>query len=105
VSPTEQEKQMAYDVRVSTADVTAKAATITREAGEIEARLAQLTAQMGDLAQSWTGSAAASFQGLFADWDRTARQMKGALDALGLALRGAGADYDALEQKLTRQFA
>jgi WXG100 family type VII secretion target len=96
---------MAYEVKVSTGDVTAKAATITREAGEIEARLAQLTSQMGDLAHTWTGAASASFQGLYADWDKTARQMKAALDSIGIALKGAGADYDALESRLTSQFA
>jgi early secretory antigenic target protein ESAT-6 len=96
---------MAYEVKVSTGDVSAKAAMITREAHEIEARLGQLTTQMGDLAYSWTGSASTSFQGLFHDWDKTARQMKLALDGIGLSLRGAGQDYDALEQKLTSQFA
>ncbi len=96
---------MAYDVKVSTADVAAKAATITREAHEIEARLAQLTAQMGDLSHTWTGAASASFQGLFHDWDRTARQMKHALDSIGLSLKGAGQDYAALEQRLASQFA
>jgi WXG100 family type VII secretion target len=96
---------MAYEVKVSTGDVAAKAATVTREAAEIEGRLAQLTAQMGDLAHTWTGAASASFQGLYADWDRTARQMQQALDSIGLALRGAGQDYAALEQKLTSQFA
>jgi early secretory antigenic target protein ESAT-6 len=102
---TDEENQMAYEVKVSTGDVTAKATTITREAAEIEARLAQLTAQMNDLAHTWTGAASASFQGLFADWDKTARQMQQALDGIGRALRGAGQDYDALEQKLASAFA
>jgi WXG100 family type VII secretion target len=96
---------MAYEVKVSTGDVTAKASTIAREANEIEARIAQLTTQMADLSHTWTGSASASFQGLFHDWDRTARQMKAALDSIGLSLKGAGQDYDTLEQKLTSQFA
>jgi early secretory antigenic target protein ESAT-6 len=96
---------MTYEVKVSTGDVTAKASTITREAQEIEARLAQLTSQMADLSHSWTGSASTSFQGLFHDWDRTARQMKAALDSIGLSLKGAGQDYDALEQRLTSRFA
>lgn len=96
---------MSYEVRVSTGEVSAKAATIAREAHEIEARLAQLTTQMSELAHSWTGSASVSFQGLFHDWDKTARQMKTALDSIGLSLKGAGQDYDALEQKLTSQFA
>ena len=96
---------MAYDVRVSTADVTAKAAAITSGAQEIESRLAHLTAQMGDLAHSWTGSAATAFQGLYADWDRTARQMQAALDAIGVALRGAGHDYDLVEQSIASRFA
>lgn len=96
---------MAYDVKVSTADVAAKAASITREAHEIEARLAQLTSQMADLSHSWTGAASASFQGLFHEWDRTARQVRAALDGIGRSLRTAGQDYDALEQKLAGQFS
>ena len=96
---------MAYEVKVSTGDVAAKAATITREAQEIEARLAQLTSQMGQLAHTWTGSAAGSFQTLYSDWDRTARQMKLALDNIGLCLKGAGHNYDELEAQLTRAFA
>lgn len=96
---------MTYEVKVSTGEVTAKAATITREAHEIEARLTQLTSQMAELSHSWTGSAAASFQNLFHDWDRTARQMKVALDSIGVSLKGAGQDYDALEQLLTSRFS
>ena len=96
---------MAYDVKVSTADVSAKAAAITREAQEIEARLVHLTSQMGGLAHTWTGSASASFQALFHDWERTARQMKSALDSIAVCLKGAGQDYELLEQQLTRQFA
>jgi WXG100 family type VII secretion target len=96
---------MAYEVKVSTGDVAAKAATITREAHDIEARLAQLTSQMGQLAHTWTGAAASSFQTLYADWDRTARQMKQALDSIGLSLKGAGHHYDELEAQLTRAFA
>lgn len=96
---------MAYEVKVSTGDVAAKAATITREAQEIEARLAQLTSQMGQLAQTWTGAASTSFQTLYGEWDRTARQMKQALDSIGLSLRGAGNNYDELESQLTRAFA
>jgi early secretory antigenic target protein ESAT-6 len=96
---------MAYDVKVSTSEVAAKAATITREAHEIEARLTQLTTQMADLSHTWTGSASTSFQALFHDWDKTARQMKTALDSIGVCLKGAGQDYDALEQRLTSQFA
>jgi WXG100 family type VII secretion target len=96
---------MAYEVKVSTGDVTAKAGAIAREAHEIEARLAQLTAQMADLSHTWTGAASASFQSLFHDWDRTARQMKAALDGIGVALKGAGQDYDLLEQRLASQFA
>jgi WXG100 family type VII secretion target len=96
---------MAYEVRVSTGDVAAKAAAVGREAQEIEARLAHLTAQMGELASSWTGAAAGSFQGLYGEWERTARQVKASLDQIALSLRGAGQEYDALEQRLTRAFS
>ncbi len=81
---------MAYEVKASTGDVTAKATTIAREAHEIEARLAELTSQMADPSHSWTGAASASFQGLFHDWDKTARQMKATLDSIGRSLKGRG---------------
>ncbi len=95
---------MAYDVKVSTGDVTAKASKIQTEAAEIEARLGQLTSAMADLASTWTGSAAGSFQDMYTGWDKTARQMKDALDGIGRSLNSAGQDYDALETKLTGQF-
>ena len=48
---------MAYDLKVSTGDVAARASRIQTEAAEIEARLGQLTTAMADLPGSWTGSA------------------------------------------------
>lgn len=95
---------MAFEVKVSTGDVASKAQRIQAEAADIEARLSQLTAAMGELAGTWTGSAASSFQDMYHNWDRTARQMKEALDGIGRSLNSAGQDYDALESKLTSQF-
>lgn len=95
---------MAYEVRVSTGDVAAKAASVGREAQEIEARLAALTAQMGELATSWTGAAAGSFQSLYGDWARTARRVQASLDAIAVALRSAGQEYDAVEQRVASAF-
>jgi WXG100 family type VII secretion target len=95
---------MAYDVKVQTGDVAAKAQRIQTEAAEIEARLQQLTSAMGELAATWTGSAASAFQDMYQGWDRTARQMKQALEGIGRSLNSAGQDYDALESKLTSQF-
>jgi len=95
---------MAYDVKVSTGDVTSKAQKVQAEAAEIEARIGQLTSAMADLAGTWTGSAASSFQDMFSSWDKTARQMKDALEGIGRSLNSAGQDYDALESKLTSQF-
>lgn len=95
---------MAFDVKVSTGDVAAKAQRIQAEAIEIESRLAQLTSAMADLAGSWTGQAAAAFQDLYQGWDKTARQVKDALEGIGRSLNKAGSDYDSLEQSLVSQF-
>ena len=59
---------------------------------------------MGDLASTWTGSAAGAFQELYASWDRTARQMREALDGIGRALQGTGQEYESLEARLVSQF-
>ena len=93
-----------YEVKVSTGDVSAKAQRIQSEAAEIENRLAHLTTAIGDLASTWSGTAASAFQELYREWDRTARQMKDALENIGRSLNKAGTDYDALEQQLTTQF-
>jgi WXG100 family type VII secretion target len=95
---------MAYEVKVSTGDLATKATQVQRQAAEIDERLNQLTAAIGDLAGTWTGSAAGAFQELFAGWDRTARQMREALDGIGRALQGTGHEYESLETRLVGQF-
>ncbi len=95
---------MAYEMKVSTSDLATKATQVQRQAAEIDERLAQLTAAMGDLAGTWTGSAAGAFQELYASWDRTARQMREALDGIGRALQGTGQEYESLEARLVSQF-
>lgn len=91
---------MGYELRVSTDDVAAKAATIQREAADLEARLAQLTSAMGALATTWTGSASSSFHELYTGWSTTARTVREQLEQIGQSLNAAGQDYASLESQL-----
>ncbi len=95
---------MSYNVTVSTGDVADKAATIQREAADLEARLAALTAAMSDLAGTWTGPAAAAFQGVYENWKGTAQQARQTLEELGASLRNAGTQYDDTENTLRSQW-
>jgi WXG100 family type VII secretion target len=96
---------MPYEVKVSTGDVAAKAGQVRQMVAQIEGELSQLTGAMGELAGTWTGSASGAFQDLYQGWDKTARQTKDALDAIGMSIKGAGESYDQTEQALTSQFA
>ena len=57
------------------------------------------------LQDSWTGPAAAAFQGVVADWHRTEQQMSEALGTMSRALGAAGQTYADTEQGVARMFA
>lgn len=95
---------MSYDVKVSTGDVAAKAASIQREAEDLEARLGALTSAMSDLAGSWSGAASTAFQELFSSWKSTATQAQAALSEIGVSLNNAGQRYDENEASITAGF-
>jgi len=57
------------------------------------------------LQESWSGPAAAAFQGVVADWHRSEQQMSEALANLQRALGAAGQQYADTEQGVARMFA
>src|ERR1700730_7441257 len=84
---------MGYQLKVSTDDVATKAAAIRTHAAELESQVAALTSQMGALAGTWTGTASAAFQDLYARWKGQATQIQQSLASISTSLNNAGTNY------------
>jgi WXG100 family type VII secretion target len=84
----------------------AQAAAAARVSGaaihtEVNAMLRHLT----ELQASWRGGAAATFEGVLAQWRGTQVQVEAALDSISLALDAAARQYAEAEQAATRLFS
>ncbi len=75
----------------TTGSVRARIETIT---GEVDAMVRQLT----ELQSTWSGEAAAAFQGIVADWRGTQRRVEESAVHLNTALAKAGSQYREIER-------
>jgi 6 kDa early secretory antigenic target len=92
---------MGYQLSVSTDDVAAKAGTVAAQVTELESQVATLTTNMQSLSSTWTGSASAAFQDLYQTWKGQAGAIQQSLEAIGVALKAAGSNYDTVETQNT----
>lgn len=69
--------------------------------GEHQTLKAQLSPLFG---ADWSGTAAAQFAGLYANFDQHARGLCDALDGIGALLVRAGASYAEVEQQVAASF-
>jgi WXG100 family type VII secretion target len=67
----------------------------------VQADLATLRGRLAPLAGAWRGEAAAAFTELMARWDADARVLSEALRAIGEAVQGSAASYQAEEDRHT----
>ncbi|HYH30195.1 MAG TPA: WXG100 family type VII secretion target [Pseudonocardia sp.] len=67
----------------------------------VQADLATLRARLGPLAGAWRGEASTAFLALMARWDADAKALNEALRAIGEAIQGSGASYQAQEEQHT----
>jgi WXG100 family type VII secretion target len=65
----------------------------------VQAELATLRGRLVPLSAAWRGEASTAFSGLMNRWDIDARQLSEALRAIGEAIQGSGASYQAQEQQ------
>lgn len=84
----------------------AQAAGAARASGaaihvEVDAMVRHLT----DLQACWRGSAAATFEGVLAQWRATQIQVEAALEEISFALDTAARQYSEAEAAATRLFA
>lgn len=72
--------------------------------GRIEGEVAGLLGQLVNLESSWTGTAAASFQGAVADWRSTQQRVHESMGLLNRAMAQASQTYAEAESSNTRLF-
>lgn len=85
--------------------VASATSTVQAAASRIQADVSGLHSQLVALQGSWTGSAAAAFQSVIADWTATQRRVEESLQAINAGLAQAGRQYAEIEQQNLRLFA
>lgn len=88
------------------ATAVAVAATATRTSGQlISAEVTAMMHHLTTLAESWQGAAHTQFAAVADSWRVTQLQVEANLDAIGVALDTAAAQYTDAETATTRLFA
>lgn len=85
--------------------VAAATANAQAAASRIQSDVQALHARLTELEGSWSGQAAAAFQGVVAEWAALQRQVDDGLARLGTALGAAGRHYADVEAQNARLFA
>lgn len=85
--------------------VASATSAVQAAASRIQADVSGLHSQLLALQGSWTGSAAAAFQNVVADWTATQRRVEESLQVLNAGLAQAGRHYADIEQQNMRLFA
>ena len=96
---------MSAQFQVDTERIAAAAGDIARISAEIEGQVGVMMARLSGLQDAWTGSAAARFQTVVADWRGTQQQVRASLDSIGQVLGAAGSQYAEAEAQAVRMFS
>ena len=91
--------------QVDSEAVAAATAVVQAAIGRIQGEVSGLHGSLVNLQGSWTGSAAAAFQGVVADWTATQRRVEESLANINTALAHAGQTYAEIEFQNARLFA
>jgi WXG100 family type VII secretion target len=91
--------------QVDSEAVLGQAAAARGAIARIQAEVAGLLALLTSLDGTWTGQAAAAFQGAVAEWRATQHQVEQSAEGLNQALNQAGQQYADVEQANARLFA
>ena len=89
---------------VDSEEVQTKAAAVQATVGRVQSETSALRAQLADLQRSWTGTAAAAFQGSADQWRTVQAQVDEALQMLGQSLSAAGTGYAEAERAAASMF-
>jgi WXG100 family type VII secretion target len=73
-------------------------------ASNVDGILAQLASAVAPLGSDWAGVAQARFQELWAQWQRSAKQLNESLNGISHLMRQASATYAQTEQAIASSF-
>lgn len=73
-------------------------------ASNIDSTLAQLASQVAPLGSDWAGVAQARFLELWAQWQRSAKQLNQSLTGISQLMSNASANYASTEQAIASSF-
>ena len=96
---------MSTQFQVDPQRISAASGDIARISGEIDAQVNAMMGRLQGLQDAWTGTAAARFQTLVAEWHSTQRQVRASLDSISTVLGAAGAHYAETEAQTLRMFS
>ncbi|GAA3608658.1 hypothetical protein GCM10022199_10490 [Marihabitans asiaticum] len=88
---------MGTNFSVSTDALATSSSDVMGISADIESSVSAMMGRLTALQSEWSGSAAASFQQLAADWRSTQQVVKTSLDEIAQALRAASQTYDEAE--------
>ncbi len=91
--------------KVTPDQLTGLSCAVARVSGQVRAEHQGLKGQLSPLfGADWSGAAAGRFTALFEEFDRSARALSDALDAIGQLLGRAGATYRDAEATIAASF-
>jgi WXG100 family type VII secretion target len=91
-------------IRVTPEQLASMSARVNGGAAQIESELAGLAGSLAPLGADWAGVAQQRFEGLWSEWQRSARALHGALSGISALLAQAGTHYADAEQAIAGSF-
>lgn len=91
-------------IRVSPEQLASMSGRVSNGAAQIEGELSGLAAALTPLGSDWAGVAQQRFELLWADWQRSARNLHEALAGISALLAQAGAHYQDAEHAIAGSF-
>lgn len=93
-------------IRVDVGEVMNLSADCGRQAAQIEGALAALLSRVGQVrGAGWQGTASDAFEGLYQEWNASARRLHEALVGISQLLARSAQNYDATERANTASLA
>jgi WXG100 family type VII secretion target len=91
-------------IRVTPEQLASTSGRVSAGAAQIESELSSLAGVLAPLGSDWAGVAQQRFEVLWADWQRSARNLHEALAGIAALLAQAGAHYDDAERAIAGSF-
>jgi WXG100 family type VII secretion target len=91
-------------IRVTPEQLAGMSSRVAGGAASIEGELQSLASSLAPLGADWAGVAQQRFEGLWAEWQRSARGLHEALTGISQLLSQAGTHYAEAEQAIAASF-